>query len=76
MVEFSILADNPCPPGKDCPKVARSSGGMVAVVGERITDPEALRALGVGPGEAAVEITESMLREAAEVMVAEDAVVS
>lgn len=73
MMELSILVGE-CPPGKDCPKVARSSRGMVAIVGERITDPQALSALGVGPGEAAVEITESMLREAAEVLAAENAV--
>lgn len=68
MSEFRVLVGE-CPPGKDCPKVARSAPGMVAIVGVQITDPKALAALGVGPGEAAVEITESMYREAAEVMV-------
>jgi len=60
MVGFRILVGE-CPPGKDCPKVARSENGRIAVVGEWVTDPAALRTLGVGPGEAAVEISEELL---------------
>lgn len=35
---------------------------MVAIVGPAITDAETLAALGVGPGEGAVEITETLYR--------------
>lgn len=62
MIPDYKLLTNDCPPGKDCPKVARSAAGRIAIVGVRITDPEALAALGVGPGEAAVEITEPLYR--------------
>lgn len=61
MPEYTLLA-GACPPGKDCPKVARSAVGTVAIVGAQITDPAALALLGVGPGEAAVEITEVLYR--------------
>jgi len=48
--------------GPDCPKVARGAAGVVAIVGSVITDPKTLAALGVGPGEGAVQITETLYR--------------
>lgn len=59
MVHYEVLAVE-CGGGPDCPKVARRAPGLVAIVGPVITDPEALAALGVGSGEGAVQITESL----------------
>lgn len=67
MSGYTVVVGN-CPPGKDCPKVVRSPTGALVIVGARIIDPAALNVLGVGPEEAAVEITEAMFREAAEVL--------
>ncbi len=61
MADYEVLASI-CDPEPHCPKVARSAPGIVAVVGQVISDPEALVALGVGPGEGAVEITEALYR--------------
>ncbi len=62
MANYEVLTSG-CDPYPNCPKVARGAGGMVAIVGELITDSAALAALGVGPGEAAVQITETLYRE-------------
>lgn len=59
--DYEVLATD-CDPYPACPKVARGTPGRVAIVGQAITDPEALAALGVGPGEGAVEITEALYR--------------
>ena len=61
MPDFEVLASN-CDPYPQCPKVVRGTLGRVAIVGQAITDPGALAALGVGPGEGAVEITEELYR--------------
>lgn len=61
MTHYKVLASD-CPPGLNCPKVARGAPGMVAIVGPAVTDPVALAELGVGPGEGAVEITEALYR--------------
>ncbi|MGH3477644.1 MAG: hypothetical protein ACRDRY_05180 [Pseudonocardiaceae bacterium] len=42
--------------------MARRTAGLVTIVGPVITDVETLAALGVGPGEGAVEITEALYR--------------
>jgi hypothetical protein len=58
-----LSSEGTCPPGLNCPTVRRDrSTGTVAIVGTVITDPARLAELGVGPGEAAVEITETMYR--------------
>ncbi|MGH4019259.1 MAG: hypothetical protein ACRDT0_08490 [Pseudonocardiaceae bacterium] len=61
MADYEMLASG-CDPDPACPKVTRGTPGTVAIVGELITDPTALAALGVGPGEAAVQITEALYR--------------
>lgn len=61
MPNYEVLASS-CYPHDTCPKVARGVPGMVAIVGTAITDPETLAALGVGPGEGAVQITEVLYR--------------
>lgn len=61
MPDYEVLAGE-CDPNPTCPKVARSASGKLAIVGVAITDPEALTALGVGPGEGAVEIDEALYR--------------
>ena len=61
MTQYEVLASD-CPPGMDCPKVARGAAGVVTIVGRAVTDPVALVKLGVGPGESAVEITETLFR--------------
>ena len=62
--QYDRLSNDPsCPPGLNCPTVRRDRRtGGVAVVGAVITDPARLAELGVGPGEAAVEITEEKYR--------------
>ncbi|HEU0087421.1 MAG TPA: hypothetical protein VFQ77_07200 [Pseudonocardiaceae bacterium] len=62
MTRYEVLASDDCPPDMTCPKVARSAGDRVAIVGQAITDPAALVELGVGPGEGAIEITEALYR--------------
>lgn len=59
MIDYQVLASI-CGGGPDCPKVARRAPGVVAIVGSLITDPADLAALGVGPGEGAVQITEEL----------------
>lgn len=62
MPDYELLAFE-CPPGPNCPAVRRDcAAGAVVIVGAAITDPEALAALGVSPGEAAVEVTEDLYR--------------
>lgn len=61
MLDYEVLASS-CFPDDSCPKVAQRVPGKVAIVGDSITDPEELAALGVGPGEAAVQITEVLYR--------------
>ena len=52
-----------CPDGKTCPSLAHTDRGTCVVVGQVVTDPEALSALGVGPGEQAVEVPAELLKE-------------
>lgn len=61
MADHEVLASD-CPPDLTCPKVARAVSGGVVIVGRMITGSERLSALGVGPGAAAVEITEALYR--------------
>lgn len=62
MADYEVLASD-CPPDLTCPKVARGRAhGPLVIVGPLITDPDSLFALGVGPGEGAVEITEALYR--------------
>lgn len=61
MPNYEVLASS-CFPDDSCPKVAQRVPGMVAIVGDPITDPEELIALGVSPSEAAVQITEVLYR--------------
>ncbi|MGH8887306.1 MAG: hypothetical protein ACRDYX_19500 [Egibacteraceae bacterium] len=63
MSDYIILAEElSCPPELQCPKISRTPRRTIAVVGVQITSPEALAALGVGPGEAAVEVSEPLYR--------------
>lgn len=57
-----VIRDS-CPDVKTCPTLAKTDRNSYAVVGKVITDPEALSALGVGPGEQAVEVPASLLEE-------------
>lgn len=59
MADYKVLASQ-CGGEVDCPKVARGAVGMIAIVGPVITDPAELAALGVGPREGAVQITEKL----------------
>ncbi len=57
-----------CADGNTCPALALTDRGSYVVVGKVVTDPEALSAMaaahiGVGPGEMAVEVPASLLRE-------------
>lgn len=61
MPDYDVLASS-CFPDDSCPKVAQRVPGMVAIVGDPITDPVELATLGVGPGEGAVQITEVLYR--------------
>ncbi|MGH3836830.1 MAG: hypothetical protein ACRDSF_14205 [Pseudonocardiaceae bacterium] len=61
MPDYEVLASS-CYPDDSCPKVAQRVPGMLAIVGDPITDPAELVALGVSPSEAAVQITEVLYR--------------
>ncbi len=61
MINYEVLATD-CPNGDDCPKVAAGEPGAVAIVGVPIADAQSLAALGVGPGELAVRISEELYR--------------
>jgi hypothetical protein len=50
-----------CADGKTCPALARTDRGTCVVVGQVVTDPEALSQLGIGPGELAVEVPAALL---------------
>jgi hypothetical protein len=63
MPSFELLASE-CPPDVQCPKIVRRRAGLLTVVGTAVTDPSYLAALGVHGHEAAVDISEEMLREA------------
>jgi hypothetical protein len=52
-----------CSDGKTCPALAHTETGSYVVVGRVVTDPEALGALGIGPGEMAVEVPAPLLDE-------------
>lgn len=56
-----VIADSDCADGKTCPALAVTDTGSYVVVGKVVTDPEALGALGIGPGEQAVEIPAALL---------------
>ena len=52
-----------CSDGKTCPVLYRTDRGTVVVQGWTVTDPEALRQLGLPGGEQAVEIPAEMVAE-------------
>jgi hypothetical protein len=56
-----VIADSDCADGKTCPALAVTDTGSYVVVGKVVTDAEALSALGIGPGERAVEIPPALL---------------
>jgi len=61
--DYRMLAEElSCPPDLQCPKVALDGAEGIVIVGGRVTDPDALAALGVGAGEAAVRITKALYR--------------
>jgi hypothetical protein len=39
----------------------QDSGGMLRIAGDLVTDPEALSQMAIGPGEAAIEISRSLI---------------
>lgn len=57
-----VIRDN-CSDGDTCPALARTDRSSYVVVGQVVTDPEALGALGIGPGEQAVEVPAPLLDE-------------
>lgn len=61
MPDYEVLATN-YDSYPQCPKVARGTPGRVVIVGQAITEPDVLAELGVGQGEGAVEITETLYR--------------
>ena len=56
-----VIAESDCADGKTCPALAVTDSGSYVVVGKVVTDPEALGALGIGPGGQAVEIQAALL---------------
>ena len=63
MIKVIKVMTGDCTDGKTCPALARSDRGTWVVVGKIVTDPEALGALGIGPGEQAVEVPAGLLGE-------------
>jgi hypothetical protein len=56
-----VVAEASCADGKTCPALAATDAGSFVVVGKVVTDPEARGALGIGPGEQAVEVPAALL---------------
>jgi hypothetical protein len=52
-----------CPDGRTCPTVYLTDRDSVVVVGNRITDPDVLAALGLPDHETVVEVPRSLLPE-------------
>jgi hypothetical protein len=57
-----VIRDN-CSDGDTCPSLALTDRGSYIVVGQVVTDPSALSALGIGQDEMAVEVPASLLGE-------------
>lgn len=57
-----VIRDGSCGDGRTCPALAETDRDTYLVVGRTVTDPEALSALGIGPGEQAVEVPASLLK--------------
>jgi len=57
-----IIRDDSCGDGDTCPTLARTDRGTYVVVGQAVTDTEALGGLRIGPGELAVEVPPALLR--------------
>jgi hypothetical protein len=55
-----IIRDD-CMDTRTCPTLAETDQGTYLVVGKVVSDPAALGALGIGPGEQAVEIPAALL---------------
>lgn len=56
-----VVRADQCYDGKTCPSLSRTDQNSFVVVGKVVTDPEALSAIGIGPGEQAVEVPASLL---------------
>lgn len=60
---IKIRGEDDCPSGRTCPAVHRSDRATLMIIGNLVTDPEALGQMDIGPGEVAVEIPASLLPE-------------
>jgi hypothetical protein len=56
-----VIRDDKCYDGKTCPSLSKTDRESFVVVGKVVADPEALSAIGIGPGEHAVEVPASLL---------------
>lgn len=52
-----------CPDGRTCPALIDTDQDVLIVRGNAVTDPQVLSQIGLGAGEAAVEIPRSLLPE-------------
>lgn len=52
-----------CSDGRTCPAVAQSDTGALVIVGRRVTDPDVLSQMAIGPDEIAVEVPGSLIPE-------------
>jgi hypothetical protein len=59
-VKLTKLAGD-CPDGRTCPAVHQSDHETFVIVGNVVTDPDALAQLAIGPNETAIEVPVSLL---------------
>jgi hypothetical protein len=57
-----VIGDDQCYDGKTCPSLSQTDRGSYVVVGKVVTDAEVLGAIGIGPGEMAVEVPAALLK--------------
>ena len=62
LTTIRIIRDGNCGDGDTCPTLALTDRGTYVVVGQAVTDTEALGGLRIGPGEFAVEVPPSLLK--------------
>ena len=62
LTTIRIIRNDSCGDGDTCPTLALTDRDTYVVVGQAVTDTEALGSLRIGPGELAVEVPPALLK--------------
>jgi hypothetical protein len=63
MMRLTQLRGDDCPDGRTCPAVHKTDRGTLVLVGRKISEPEDLAQLAIGPDEIAIEVPAGLLPE-------------